>query len=213
MSRAFLGPALLEAGLLGVLADWLRPLPRDGAPPPQGVKKAVFVGLLRMHVDWADPASLNALKRSNLGRLVLAASKDREAPAEVSRAAEKLVELWSRPVFNISDDLKMMPEIDMKRGHQISAAPSAKSLLAAQQQAEIQQRIQQSRKKPNTRAQLPYAVSDELGGAVVRPKPKPQQHDRDEAGHLRRVSENAAALMAGIQMFDEVAREISKTKK
>lgn len=136
---------MVSSGLLDTLAAWLRPLPRDGAPPAASVKRAVLNGLRGLAVDWAEGNALNALKKSGLGRLVIALSRDKEQP-ELSRTAEHLVNLWSRPLFNISDDLKMMSEIDKRRSsHQSGprAAPSSKSALAAQQQVEIQQRVEQ----------------------------------------------------------------------
>jgi hypothetical protein len=74
----------------------------------------------------------------------------------------------------------------------------------------LQLRVEQARKKQNNRAQIPYALPDELGGATVRPARKQAQA---EDGASRRVSENASALMAGIQLFDEVAREVQKKRK
>jgi hypothetical protein len=80
MGKAFLGPQLVEAGVLDVLASWLRPLPRDGALPAGGVKRAVVGGLARLGVDWSEGGALTALKKSGIGRLVLAMSKDKDMP-------------------------------------------------------------------------------------------------------------------------------------
>ena len=204
MGRAYLGPQLIEAGLLSVLADWLKPLPQDGAPPPASVKRTTLAGLLSLTVDWGEGGALNALKKSGLGRHVMQMLRTERLP-ELTASAEKLVELWSRPVFQINDDYRTLAAVDERRAAPSGASGSAtqKSLLAAQRQQEIQQRVEDSRKRPNTRAQLPYAGA-ELGQAVRRPGRK------QPAVEGQRVSDTAHALLAGIQLHDDVAREVAK---
>ncbi len=207
MARAYLGPQLIEAGLLAVLADWLRPLPTDGAQPPASVKKVTLAGLLSLGVDWAEGSALNALKKSGLGKFVMQLYKTEKLP-EVTRAAEKLIELWSRPVFSINDDYKTLSAVDERRLSGPGATGqggSARSQLAAARQVEIQQRVEASRKRPNTRAQLPYAGA-ELGQAVRRPARKHAAAD----GSSARVTENAHQLLAGLQLQEEVAREVAR---
>jgi hypothetical protein len=209
MARAYLGPQLIEAGLLSALSDWLKPLPNDGAPPSASVKRTTLAGLLSLTVDWGEGSALNALKKSGLGRHVMQMLKNERLP-ELTAAAEKLVELWSRPVFAINDDYRTLTAVDERRaaiaGLVSASGPSgaSKSLLAAKRQQEIQERVEASRKKPNTRAQLPYAGA-ELGQAVRRPGRKGAAPEGQQ-----RASETAQQLLAGIQLHEEVAREVSK---
>ncbi len=162
-----------------------------------------------MTVDWAEGSALNALKKSGLGRHVMQMLRSERLP-ELTSAAEKLVELWSRPVFAINDDYRTLAAVDERRASGSGTAGTAgptgapKSQLAAQRQLEIQQRVEASRKRPNTRAQLPYAGA-ELGQAVRRPTRKVAAPEGQQ-----RVSETSHALLAGIQLHEEVAREVSK---
>ena len=123
--------------------------------------------------------------------------------------AERLVELWSRPIFTLNDDYKTLAQVDAHRVDRGQAAPSAaaaaRQALAAERAREVQERVDAARLHPNTRAQLPYAGEAELGRLMQRPAAK----RKEEGETRRRVAENAHAVLASHHMVDEVARYVT----
>mmetsp|Transcript_13249 Transcript_13249/g.25383 ORF Transcript_13249/g.25383 Transcript_13249/m.25383 type:complete len:465 (+) Transcript_13249:147-1541(+) len=114
LEKTHLHEDLLEAGLLNILKLWLEPL-SDGSIPNVNVR-TTLLGLLKklpVNVEMFDRRE--QLKKSGLGKIVMFLYKFPEETLQNKRTAQALVEMWSRPIFELStrwSDLKRMEQRD-----------------------------------------------------------------------------------------------------
>ncbi len=74
---------------------WLEPLP-DRSLPALNIQRQLFAILGRLPIDEIT------LKMSGLGKVVLFYSMCKRTDPAIKRAAEKLIEIWSRPILKRS---------------------------------------------------------------------------------------------------------------
>lgn len=103
LAKKFLHEIFVSSGVLNALKKWLDPLP-DGSLPNIKVREVVLRGLLDMgnHVQTED------LRESGIGRAIMVLSKHPQETLANKKSAKTLIELWSRPIFNLSSKYKDM---------------------------------------------------------------------------------------------------------
>lgn len=103
LAKKFLHEIFVSAGVLTTLKKWLDPLP-DGSLPNLKVRETVLRGLIDMgnHVQTED------LRESGIGRAIMLLSKHPQETLANKKSAKTLIELWSRPIFNLSSKYKDM---------------------------------------------------------------------------------------------------------
>lgn len=103
--------AIVDSQLLEAVRQWLEPSYLDPTPsshpteprwslPAVGIQKAIFEVLPKMELDTPS------LKESRLGPVVLFYTRSKRPPAEVKRAAEALMQVWSRPIIKRPNDFR-----------------------------------------------------------------------------------------------------------
>ena len=106
----------LEANLLSALTDWMAPMP-DRQLPTQRLRECILKWLLNI-----PPLSQEMLKQSGIGKAVMYLYRH---PKEVKSNKERcgrLVNKWSRPIFNNSDDYTTISKEErLKRDMQMMA--------------------------------------------------------------------------------------------
>ena len=93
---------MIDHGMLSTLARWLRPM-HDGNLVGLEVRTGLLNGLLRFDVD---ETVLGALRSSGIGKYVKLLSLHKRETRQNQRVALQLVEKWSRPIFQTSDQVK-----------------------------------------------------------------------------------------------------------
>jgi len=90
-----LSQSILDNNLLEGVKKWLDPLP-DKSLPALNIQKDLFEVLSKMYIDT------NSLKESGLGRVVLFYTRCKRVTPAIKRAADNLIEVWSRPIIKRS---------------------------------------------------------------------------------------------------------------
>ncbi|XP_013388241.1 protein IWS1 homolog [Lingula anatina] len=100
LRKSDLQGAFLDCGILPALTEWLAPLPDKSLPHLQ-----IREGLLRI-LQGFPPISSEALKSSGLGKAVMYLYKHPREIRENHERAGKLINEWSRPIFNLTSNYK-----------------------------------------------------------------------------------------------------------
>ena len=90
----------MEHHLLHALAAWLRPAP-DGALLAGTLRTALLRICTALPVDTHNPEDRDKLKASGLGKVIMHL-KLHDGDAVNRTLADKLVEVWCRPIFSLS---------------------------------------------------------------------------------------------------------------
>ena len=98
LKKIDLREALLDAGILSVITDWLTPLP-DRSLPNIKVRETMLTALQDFHVNDTE-----RLKASGVGKAVMYLFKHPKETRENKIRAHKLIQMWSRPIFNNEAD-------------------------------------------------------------------------------------------------------------
>jgi len=93
---------LIDHGLLSTLARWLHPM-EGGSLVSLELRTAILSSLLLLDVD---ETVLGALRSSGIGKYIRLFSLHKRETKENRRTALRLIEKWSRPIFQTSDKVQ-----------------------------------------------------------------------------------------------------------
>lgn len=101
LQKTNLQQAIMDNNLLEAVRRWLEPL-QDRSLPALNVQRQLFAVLQNMQIDEIS------LKMSQLGRVVLFYTIRKKVDPVVKRHADRLVELWSRPILKRSSSYRTL---------------------------------------------------------------------------------------------------------
>lgn len=197
-----------------------QPLP-DGSPPSIGLRSGALEALQCLRVDWNEGTGLAKLKESQLGKHIFSMARTDSVPG-IRKAAEHLMEQWSRPVFSINDDYRTLQKLqqqqqeeEAKRGAGAAGHASGDQLRVAQlakaRQEEIDALVKAARLKPNTRARL-WGGDMQMRvpeGALKRPEPKKDRRGTNDSD----AHHKAQAVMASMHYEDATLKNVGAAKR
>ena len=94
--------SFIDCGILGVLAEWLSPLP-DNSLPHITIRTEILK-ILQIYPQ----INTDMLKQSKLGRVVMGLYKNTKERFSNREMARKLIHQWARPIFGLNDDYSAM---------------------------------------------------------------------------------------------------------
>ncbi|KAF8959513.1 hypothetical protein BDZ97DRAFT_1735668 [Flammula alnicola] len=124
LRKASLAQSMIDNNLLEAVRRWLEPLP-DRSLPALNIQREFFNIIKKM--EFIDSA---VLKESGLGRIVLFYTKCKRVTPDITRIANDLVSVWSRPIIKRSASYRdrIVPVaqdggdgIDMRAGERLNA--------------------------------------------------------------------------------------------
>lgn len=130
---------LIDCGVLHALRKWLEPLP-DKTLPNIRIREALLRGLEHL------PVSEGHLQESRIGRIVMFLLKNEAETTANKVLAKKLIDKWSRPVFELSsnwtdlqyhDEVRNLRKLAPTRPVAAPADPGDEELLTSQQEVTI----------------------------------------------------------------------------
>ncbi|KZO98743.1 hypothetical protein CALVIDRAFT_534826 [Calocera viscosa TUFC12733] len=111
LQKQSLQAAILDNGMLEAVARWLEPIKADKSLPAMNIQNALFTVLQKMYIDTST------LRECDLGKVVLFYTKCTRVQEHIKRAADQLVDTWSRPIINRSSNYRslVIPTISLAK--------------------------------------------------------------------------------------------------
>ncbi|KAG8857613.1 Transcription factor iws1 [Tulasnella sp. 330] len=138
LQKSSLQQSIFDNNLLEGVRKWLEPLP-DKSLPALNIQNAFFEALPKLDIDT------NTLKDSGLGKIVLFYTRCKRVTPPIKRAAENLIDVWSRPIIKRSASYRdrLIPMAVAEPGQQPSKPPKLSAILA-KVSADDKQRIRKN---------------------------------------------------------------------
>ncbi|XRB14362.1 transcription factor SPN1 [Pseudoscourfieldia marina] len=114
----------IDHGVLGVLKEWLKPMP-DGSLPNVLVRTKVLGILEALPINLELPDRKEQLRSSQLGKLVMFLSINKDETPDNRKRATQLVQRWARPILELSTryaDMKATERVDLSASAAETAA-------------------------------------------------------------------------------------------
>ncbi|KAK0560673.1 Transcription factor iws1 [Tilletia horrida] len=99
LQKTHMQQAITDHNLLSGVRRWLEPLP-DHSLPALNIQRSFFSVLEKMPIDSIS------LKMSGLGKIMMFYSMNTKVDPAIRRSADRLIELWSRPIMKKSSSLR-----------------------------------------------------------------------------------------------------------
>mmetsp|Transcript_5182 Transcript_5182/g.6031 ORF Transcript_5182/g.6031 Transcript_5182/m.6031 type:complete len:474 (-) Transcript_5182:495-1916(-) len=119
---------LLEEGVLSACKLWIEPLP-SGALGNVTIRKRIIETITNM----GDKIEKDHLKRSRIGQSIMVLYKHKSETPSIKRELKVLIEKWSRPIFEKSNNMKRLSEAHQKR--EIQGLSSISATIRSQKAA------------------------------------------------------------------------------
>ncbi|KAG8998186.1 Transcription factor iws1 [Tulasnella sp. JGI-2019a] len=139
LQKSSLQQSIFDNNLLEGVRKWLEPLP-DKSLPALNIQNAFFEALPKLDIDT------NTLKDSGLGKIVLFYTRCKRVTPPIKRAAENLIDVWSRPIIKRSSSYRdrLIPMAAAAEGSQQPSKPPKLSTILARVSADDKQRIRKN---------------------------------------------------------------------
>lgn len=180
--------ALLDSGILGVMTDWLTPLP-DRSLPNVRVREVMLQVLQDFNISDTE-----RLKASGIGKAVMYLYKHPKETKENKMKAHRLIQAWSRPIFNNDADFHSMTREDREQRDQELMSRSKRS--RASEPSTPVKKGQEKGPQPGekgwvNRARVPMPSARDY---VNRPKPSPDVDTGGGRGSAKKVTSRLEQL-------------------
>ena len=146
MTKLDMQRMLLDLDLLSVCRRWIQPLP-DGKLGNVTVRLRILEVLATMNGE--NGISANDLKRSEFGKTVMVLYKHHAETPKMKQLLKKLIEQWSRPIFQKSGNMRDLERIHRGEG----------SLAAIRRQQQQQQQQLPAAKKGHTQQDMASLIA------------------------------------------------------
>mmetsp|Transcript_1518 Transcript_1518/g.3759 ORF Transcript_1518/g.3759 Transcript_1518/m.3759 type:complete len:495 (+) Transcript_1518:97-1581(+) len=205
MGRKEMFRILLDLDILAVCKRWIQPL-KNGTLGNVTIRQRMVHAISLMHGEFGITSS--DLKKSDFGKVVMSLYMHKSETPSMKRELKKLIEQWSRPIFQKSGNMRDLERVQHVRGggglsafarqnrSQETAPTVAKSGHRGGQNQDLNSLIQSGLKGKNesgiNRVRVPYSKGFQYS---VRPtnrtsgdvdKRRATQASRDNRGNLSR---------------------------
>ncbi|CAO1625855.1 unnamed protein product [Sympodiomycopsis kandeliae] len=181
--------SIFDSNLLEAVRRFLEPLP-DKSLPALNIQRELFAALEKL----SPSIDTISLKMSGLGKVVMFYSQNKRVEKDLRRRADRLIEMWSRPILKRSSSYRAM---DIKKASYISS----QSLSQSQQQQLLLSQSQSSSDPSRRNVTIPQPV---LGGFKIAPRSLLDSADSDERSRVANASR---------ERLNALKRKVKEAKK
>lgn len=164
-SRSSHAQSIIDNNLLGGVCRWLEPLP-DRSLPALDIQKEFFPALKKMEFIDKD-----VLKESRIGPVIVFYTKSKKVTADISRMANELISLWSRPIIKRSasyrDRTITTVSVDRGEGGGQRGGERLNAILARAREGD-KNRVRKNAVAIPTRELGSYTVAPSINAGVMR---------------------------------------------
>lgn len=157
--------SIIDNNLLGGVCRWLEPLP-DRSLPALDIQKEFFPALKKMEFIDKD-----VLKESRIGPVIVFYTKSKKVTADISRMANELISLWSRPIIKRSasyrDRTITTVSVDRGEGGGQRGGERLNAILARAREGD-KNRVRKNAVAIPTRELGSYTVAPSINAGVMR---------------------------------------------
>lgn len=198
LKKIDLREALLDAGILSVITDWLTPLP-DRSLPNIKVREVMLTVLQDFHINDTD-----RLKASGIGKAVMYLYKHPKETKDNKLRAHKLIQMWSRPIFNNETDFHSISREEREQ-RDIDLLSSAKKARSDESPNKNRQQAAEKVAGPGEKGFIPRArvPAPSLRAYATRPQSKVEMESSASRASSKKV----------VSRFDKLQRQMNDKKR
>jgi transcription factor SPN1 len=128
LARRDLTRLLLDFELLGICKRWIQPLP-NGTLGNVTLRQQLLDAISKMTGN--DGVNPSDLKRSEFGKVVMTLYMHKSETPAMKRQHKKLIEQWSRPIFQKSGNMRDLQHVGRQAGGLTAVAAAARASTAS----------------------------------------------------------------------------------